>query len=330
MITLVADRPSDVLGVRVATSPAWETVLAARTHAHGRARTMQRVWADTIAGAAAGIDLEPLLAVNPRAGFVPDFLTPPPRAVAPRLREQLAEVRATPAAQVESELRRCRAGLTDREQLRILDTFLADPAAARDALAGLIETAWDVLVRPFWPRIRALLTADIGHRAQLLVEHGLRRVVDDLDDRIAWAGSAITIEARDDLTVDLDERGVVLMPSAFVWPVVVAITDSPWQPTIVYPARGIAELWQRPPGAPDALARLLGGTRAAILVALDAPASTTALAARLDLSPSGASRHLTTLRDAGLVTGARHRHEVRYSRTRLATALIRAAAVTTA
>jgi DNA-binding transcriptional ArsR family regulator len=55
------------------------------------------------------------------------------------------------------------------------------------------------------------------------------------------------------------------------------------------------------------------------------PASTTALARRHAMSPAGASRHLVALRDAGLVTGTRHGHEVRYARTRLGTELIRPA-----
>jgi DNA-binding transcriptional ArsR family regulator len=43
-----------------------------------------------------------------------------------------------------------------------------------------------------------------------------------------------------------------------------------------------------------------------------------------DLSPAGASRHLLALRDAGLAAAARHGHEVRYRRTGLGSALLRA------
>ena len=57
------------------------------------------------------------------------------------------------------------------------------------------------------------------------------------------------------------------------------IYDAPWQPTLLYPARGVALLWEaeRPqPGA--ALAGVLGSTRAQVLVTLDAPRTTTELA----------------------------------------------------
>ena len=86
---------------------------------------------------------------------------------------------------------------------------------------------------------------------------------------------------------------------------------------------GIAELWRAPATPPDALARLLGQTRALVLAGLDQPLSTTALAALLELSPAGASRHLLALRDSGLVAATRHGHEVRYRRTALGSALLR-------
>ena len=125
-------------------------------------------------------------------------------------------------------------------------------------------------------------------------------------------------------TVKAGERGLLLMPSAYLWPHVAAIVEEPWLPTIIYPATGIAGLWQAAAAPPAALGRLLGHTRALLLAALDQPFSTTALAATTGLSPAGVSRHLLALRDAGLVSAARHGHEIRYRRTELGSALLRA------
>jgi DNA-binding transcriptional ArsR family regulator len=324
LITLIANHPTDLLAVRFATSPVWETVLAVRSYRHESGSVRQRPWRQAVAATAAQLDLEPLLALNPRSGYVPDFLAPPPSAAAPRFRDQLAEIRRTPLDQIEQELARSHATLADPDDRARVERLLEDPGTALAELANLIEQAWRALVAPYWPRIRGLLSADIAYRSRQLAEHGLRRVVDQLDQRVRWTGSAVTIDVGEDLTVGLDQRGIVLMPSAYVWPGITAITDRPWQPTIVYPARGIVRLWQSPARSARTLARLLGGTRATILASLDAPASTTSLAARLDLSPSGASRHLTALRDAGLLTTTRHGHELRYSRTRLGTVLVRA------
>ena len=69
------------------------------------------------------------------------------------------------------------------------------------------------------------------------------------------------------------------------------------------------------------LARLIGRTRARLLTGLTEPAATAWLAHRHGLAPATVSEHLAVLRDTGLVTAARHRHEVRYARTSLGDAL---------
>lgn len=149
-----------------------------------------------------------------------------------------------------------------------------------------------------------------------------------MDPRIRWLECGIELDDNNGDVVELDGRGLLLMPSAYTWPLVIAICDKPWQPTVVYPARGIEALWQQslPPPA-VALAQLLGHTRARLLNRLDTPTSTTALAAQTELSPSGVSGHLVTLRNAGLVTAYRHGHEMRYARTPLGSALVRRASV---
>jgi assimilatory nitrate reductase catalytic subunit len=72
-----------------------------------------------------------------------------------------------------------------------------------------------------------------------------------------------------------------------------------------------------------ALGRLIGKTRAGLLLSLDEPASTTTLAHRHALAAGTVSEHLSVLRDAGFVAGQRHRHEIRYRRTPLGDAVLR-------
>jgi DNA-binding transcriptional ArsR family regulator len=107
----------------------------------------------------------------------------------------------------------------------------------------------------------------------------------------------------------------------FVWPKLVW-SDPPSPSTLIYPARGIAELW-RPNETPrvEALGRLLGRTRALLLASLAEPATTTALARRHQLSAGTVSEHLSTLREAGLITGQRRGHAVSYVQTRLGSQL---------
>jgi DNA-binding transcriptional ArsR family regulator len=324
-MTLFAVRArEDLLAVRFAVSPVWETQAAVQAFADERGRAYHRPWLQLVQGRAARLDLAPLLAALPRRGYVPDFLIPPPQTGRPALRDQLAEIRATPPAQVARELQRCRDTVDDEQHRRQLTELLADPARARDQLADRLHEAWTSLVAPFWVRIRTMLDQDIEERSRALARHGLRRVLDELHPKISWTKRGLSLADRTGHTVAVGERGFLLMPSAYLWPHVAAIIEEPWLPTIVYPATGIAGLWQAPAAPPGTLGRLLGRTRALILTALDQPLSTTALAAATELSPAGVSRHLLALRDAGLLVTARHGHEVRYRRTELGSALLHA------
>ena len=127
-------------------------------------------------------------------------------------------------------------------------------------------------------------------------------------------------------SVHLDGRGLLLLPSAFAWPKVMLITAEPWQPTVIYPARGVGMLWEpERPALPGALARLLGASRASILAALDRPRSTTELARILELTPGGVSQHLGVLHSAGLVQRRRDQRVVLYLRSENGDALMQPA-----
>jgi DNA-binding transcriptional ArsR family regulator len=322
-MTLFALRTrDDLLAVRFAYSPAWETQAAVRALANDGARSYHEPWLRLVRERVARLDLSPLLAVQPLRGFQPDFLTPPPRTARPRLRDQLAEIRATPLTQVVDELGRCRETVHEERYRHLLASLLADPAAARELLATRVHEAWIELIAPFWTRMRALLDRDIEQRARTLARHGLRRVLDKLDPRIRWTKRGLWCRDRTGRTSEVDERGLVLMPSAFLWPNIAVVVDEPWLPTIIYPAFGIEDLWRASTPPPDALVRLLGRTRALVLASLDQPLSTTTLATLLETSPAGTSRHLLALRDAGLVFGSRHGHEIRYRRTELGSSLL--------
>jgi DNA-binding transcriptional ArsR family regulator len=319
------EAPDELLSLRFACSPIWETLAAVRTFIDEQARAYHEPWQRLVGPRSAELDLAALLAVEPLRGYVPDFLSPPPQVPWPRLRDQLAEVRRTPREQVAHDLEACHAELPDHEHRRRLAPLRADPERARDLLAGAIEQAWQALIAPFWLRIRALLARDIEERSRTLAQRGLRATLDGLHERVRWTRNGLEVCNRHRETVKIGERGLVLMPSAFTWPHVAAVADEPWQPTIIYPALGVAELWRSPVQPTEPLARLLGRTRARVLTMLEHPTSTLTLAAQLKVSPAGASRHLIALRDAGLVAGARHGHEVRYARTALGSALLRGA-----
>jgi DNA-binding transcriptional ArsR family regulator len=92
-------------------------------------------------------------------------------------------------------------------------------------------------------------------------------------------------------------------------------------PAVIYSARGIHGLWQQDPRSSEDLDRLIGRTRAAVLTALAAPASTTGLAARTGIPVSSVSEHLSVLRANGLVSTTRTGRFLVHHRTTLGLAL---------
>lgn len=316
LVTRLVTGAGDLLRCRFATSPLWETVNAVRAFVDPRCRPYVRPWWERVR------DRPPpaaLLAVHLPRGYHPDFLCRPPQEGVPRIEDQLDAVRATPVERVAVELGRIDIGLSPYPEL--LRELRAAPEAARDRLAGDLEDAWRELVLPWWPRVRDLIEADIAYRSRELAGHGLGHVVEGLHERVRWDGEAIVIEPGYAGERTLDGDGLVLMPSAFVWPAVTAVLDRPWQPTLIYPARGIGALLGGPRAAPAPLARLLGRTRALILADLAEPASTAVLAARHGLAASTVSAHLSALQGAGLLTRTRYRHEVHYRHTALGRAV---------
>jgi hypothetical protein len=272
--------------------------------------------------AADGLDLSALWLLMPRRGHSPDWLCPPPIGPAAGFEEEIAAVRAADPVAARADTARSLADTPGALQSARGRAWLADPERMVRELANALEAVWHALVEPHWPRLRALLEADIAFHSRRLAEVGLGGLLPEINRRFGWHAGTLTVEYQGEHERHLGGQGLVLMPSVFVWPDVVSTFEPPWQPTLVYPARGIGGLWSEPAGAaPGALVRLLGRGRAAVLTALAEPASTTALAHRLGLAPSSVSAHLTTLRDAGLLVGRRYGHQVLYERTPLGMAL---------
>ena len=171
--------------------------------------------------------------------------------------------------------------------------------------------------------MRGLLERDVLLRSRELAANGAHGLFAALDPAISWTGSQLIVERQSCGQTLPGGDGLVLVPSAFYWPSV-AVMVPPYQPMVVYPVNGVGTLWaQGPPPAPGALAALIGASRARILLALAEPATTTALAGRMELTPGAVSQHLKVLAGGGLAVGRRLGKEVVYRRTPTGDALVR-------
>lgn len=310
--------PADLARCRFAVSPAFETLSAIRDATGSQGPGAHGRWLESVRPALPALGLEPIVLLQPRRGYTPDFLAPPPTAPVGDFDAELTRIAATPAQVARREIElalRYTPGGAHTPTGRLL---LGDPAEVLSLLTQLIRGAWETLVAPHWPRIRALLEADVAYQTRRLAEGGLDALFADLHPTVRWTGDTLIRDPGGDEHHDLDGRGLILMPSVFKWDEVVVITDPPWQPTLVYPARGLGNAFEARRGSSAAaLTKLVGRTRAHLLTGLDAPASTSRLAHRHALALGTVSEHLSVLRDAGMVVGERHRHEVRYRRTEL-------------
>ncbi|WP_328883861.1 ArsR/SmtB family transcription factor [Streptomyces sp. NBC_00299] len=316
---------ADLTRCRFAISPLCQTHEALRMLRRPARHGYHRGWLRRMRRAVAGLDLAELwLFIPPVGGYTPDFLGPPPQEPYPTIEDELARMHATDPVLAHAEMTRslaCTPELAESPQGR---AALYDPAATVRRLADLTERAWHALLAPDWPRHRAVLEADIAHRSRRAADGGLDALLTGLHPAVDWAGQTLTLRRYADVA-DVqrpDGRGMLLMPSVFVWPDVVSGFARPWQPSLIYPARGMGHLHTTPaPRPPEALSRLVGHQRAAVLAGLAVPASTTDLACRHGLAPSTVSAHLSVLREAGLLESRRQGYYVLYGRTALGDAL---------
>ena len=306
--------PAALAHVRFAISPLVEVRRSRRLLDDPGAGALHLPWVVEALKVTADLDLSLLRALDPTGVYTPDFVSPPPDTPLAEFEDELAAVAATPPEQARAEVER---SYRRKPPLpAVLEPFVADPAAGVAEVVALLRAYWERALAPHWPRIRALLEGDVLHRAREMADGGAERLFADVDPTVSWADGILSIDKRAQQSVDLEERGLLFVPSVFAWPDVVLVTDPKWQPTIVYPARGVGTLWEPGrPAAPDALAALLGRVRAGVLAALDRPRSTTDLAQALGVSAGGVSQHLSVLREAGLVHGHRVGRVVLYLRS---------------
>ncbi|MGP8298297.1 winged helix-turn-helix domain-containing protein [Streptomyces inhibens] len=263
---------------------------------------------------AAALDADPfakgLVRLLGSTKWLPEFVaTPPSGGMRTTLAEELAKVACVSDEEVRAGLEKSVAHSWKRHDLSWLD---GHGWGARTA--GLLRHVWDAHVFPDWPRRHALLERDVTYRAGLLAAHGWPRVLQHMSRRSAWVGTdAIRFGNRPGPDRVVGDEGMLFVP--------VSVASGTWlcaappdRYAQVYPARGYAATTDHP-RPHHALEQLIGTGRAAILRALEHPATSSELAAHLNRSLGTIGGHLAVLRDADLVVRNRVGRRVVYRRT---------------
>jgi hypothetical protein len=315
---------ADLGEVRFAISPLNELALSLRTFRDPGRYPLHLRWLQLTADQRRALDTELILALTNRDLWLPDFLTPRPHSPLTSVEEELGLLAETPAAVV-------------REDIAEVYPDAALPAALRGPtsrvlgrIVRVLGDYWTSCFEPWWPKMRALLEADVIHRGRTVARSGMTAMFADLSPRIRLVGDTVQVDMNTDTHFSRSTagEGLTLVPTLFTQNASAPISpDEP--PLVMYGARGVGTLWETEgsgsPGALDGLVGLIGGVRSRLLVLLESPASSTELARRLDVTPAAVNQHLRAMRAAGLLTSARHGRSVLYLRSQLGDDLLAAA-----
>lgn len=328
--------PEDYRRIRFAFSPVAELVTSLRTLATQQRNGLHAPWLSAVVRRLDHIDVELLTSLVRPTGYVPDFLVPTPPGRTTRIEHSiessLAQLAGTEPDLVVAELEHLaqhrvaqRGPGADRRAV-LMRELIADPGRALARIAAEFERYWRVALEPHWPRMHALLQADLAHRLEELAAGGVARLFRTLHPSVAFRGDLLTIVKYYEGRAQLRSRGLLLVPCVFVWPDVMVRTADPL-PCLKYSPRGLGRLWESAPDTPGSLpdsplAAVVGRTRAVILALLELPMSTTQLAAQLGLSAPTLNVHLTSLRAAGILSSRRDGRAVLYHRTALGDQLL--------
>ncbi len=311
----------DVLGtVRLALSPLAEVGGSLRLLSCQRPPAVYRPWLRRVRSELGPLDLELLFAISSAERRPLGALYPSAETRDTTIDRQLGVLAARPAGPMLDELIMIWAGCPRPRGLqRLID---AGPAAPR-LMAAAIADYWAVAIAPDWARMRAVLEDDVAYRSSRSASGGLFSLLADLHPEATLDGHLLKIDKPQYPDADYDGNHMTLVPSIFLWPALI-LDHEATAFELTYPARGIGRVWEttaeRPD--PDTLGALIGTSRSTILQLLAVPMSTTQVAGRLDQSAATVSRHLSILRDSGMVVSWRSGRSILYRRTPLATSLI--------
>ncbi|MBO7939074.1 helix-turn-helix domain-containing protein [Streptomyces sp. S9] len=260
---------------------------------------------------------DPVTARLVRAGlgrdWIADFLTPTPRE-GETFAEGVARIRAAGPADARAHLRLSLAGPLPAE---------LDRDDLPERAAALLERVWETSVRPYWERRRRVLEADVVARTAQVGRGGWAAVLDSLRPGTRWLGGSrfqVNLHAYPPREVADAELLFVPVTPRTGW----VSWEGRERYALVYPCAGVLAGDGRERAVPAALGALLGPARAAVLVLLATPLSTTQLVALTGQGLGSVGRHLRVLRDAGLVERRRVGRVVLYSWTGAGEVVVRA------
>ncbi|REF37453.1 ArsR/SmtB family transcription factor [Thermasporomyces composti] len=314
MVLRIHFTATDLARTRVAKGPdpLWEAVLSLHVLQSRRppAHTLDwraRVRAEAATAGTASQIKHVLFPLAPVATYFPDFLTPSESADG--IDAGVRAVASTPTSKLRQQIKR----LASRVPVPGWTRALAHgDRRLRETLADALRAYHRTALAPWMDVIAQCVAVDREIRMRALADGGVERLLSSLGPGIRWEEPTLVADYPCDLDLHLDGRGLLLIPSYFCTRMPVALVDPDMQPVLVYPAMtaAVETMAAQSDVRQEALADLLGATRAVILTAIADGYSGRRLAAQVGVSPATISHHTAVLREAGLITSARRGNTV--------------------
>lgn len=199
--------------------------------------------------------------------------------------------------------------------------------AIRSFVVDTVADYWEACFRRYWPAFKAVLDADVTYRGAEFAARGVADAVAGAVPGFIVRRSDLVMPLRSgsDLGFDVtvDGRGVTLLPTLVKWGT--NIPNGPDSDLVFsYRARGRGRLQPADVDARPGLIGILGRTRTELLISLDEPASSTAIAIFMGVTTTAANQHLRALARGGLLQSSRFGRYVLYERTPVADDLMAA------
>lgn len=306
-------------GIRFAPSPLCELALSTMIVRYPERHPFHEKWYETTTPGRERVGIDRILSlINPKKWILDTIMHHPVR-------------RGSSFAQELTSLSDVPASIFRRDVERVWDFVprimgRTDEAIKRFVLET-VEDYWNECFCHYWPAFKKVLDADVTYRGAELAASGVTEAVSGAVPALMVRGNDLILPLRlrsgFGFDVAAGERGVTLLPTLVKWG-----TNLPNLPEsdliFTYRARGRGRISASEVDARPGLIGILGRTRTELLISLDEPASSTAIALFLGVTTPAVNQHLRALAKAGLLQTSRFGRYVLYERTALADDLVSA------
>jgi len=313
--------PDDIGRVRMAgdPDPMWETVFSLFRLMRPGQTPIFGPWREQVVRNTRRADLDILLPLV-RGPYYPDFLTPAEGRLG--LPYAIEALLATPAARLRQDMTElARLGEPTPWWMRRL---AEGDRAVLERVAGAMRSHHEVAVAPFWPDAQAHIEADRARRARALLDQGAEGLLESFRPMMRWNSPVLEVDTPFEQTIELEGRGLLLVPSYLSWGAPDVLRDPSLPPVLVYPVeRDPAVFWATGPASNGgSVAALIGQTRTSVLESIGDGSTTSELARKVGVSAASVSQHTSVLREARLIQTSRVGKAVLHTITPLGAALL--------